>query len=169
MNFENHKTASSQIKLTMPNEHRMALIFHDFKVPEKKLLIGAMIFIFLLCFILLSTLSHDTPKNKSVIQVPVSIPKLNTKHLKFVDGLIRGQFKYGTWHYINSELTGNEIKSYIQIPLKLQMEKDYQRNYIKKALCPNKNHPLWKHIKQNQLEIHLYTGYKHNSIYAKCG
>jgi len=49
------------------------------------------------------------------------------------------------------------------------MEKSYQKNYIQKALCPHTDHPLWKYIKQNQLELHLYTGYKHNSVYAKCG
>ncbi|MBU2968917.1 hypothetical protein KO527_06110 [Pseudoalteromonas sp. C2R02] len=168
MNYESHKTDSSQIKLTMPDDNRIALIFQDFKVPEKKFVVGAISFVLLCCLTLFSILSHHAPKQSSIIEIQTSMPSLNSKHLKFVDGLLRGQFKYGTWRYINSELAGSKIKSYIQIPLKLQMEKGYQRNYIQKALCPHKNHPLWQHIQRAQLEVHLYTGYKHNSVYAKC-
>ena len=116
MNYESHKTASAQVKLTMPDENRFTLIFQEFKVPEKKFLIGAISFFLIFCLILFSISSHNAPKQSSVIKLKTSIPNLNSKHLKLVDEIIRGQFKYGTWRDINSELAGTKIKSYIQIP-----------------------------------------------------
>jgi len=174
MNYQNHKIAASQVNLTMPNESWISLTFNGIKNVEKRFLLAAISLALLICIVLSLMLTSNMPTNStnstnSTLKVAVQINTLGNKHLKFVAELLSGQFKYGSWRYINSELTDNKIKSYIQIPLKLQMEKDYQRNYIKKALCPNNDHPLWKHIEQSQLEIHLYTGYKHNSVYAKCG
>jgi len=169
MKFKNQEIGTSQVKLTMPNENWFSLSYHDFKFPEKRLLLLTLPIIFLLYFVFSFLLSNNYQKQKNIPKTQILVSTITKKHQDFVDVLIGSQFKYGTWRYINSEIKDNKIKSYIQIPLKLQMEKDYQKNYIQKALCPNKNHPLWKHIKPSQLEIHLYTGYKHNSVYAKCG
>ncbi|SFD04951.1 hypothetical protein [Pseudoalteromonas denitrificans] len=165
---KNQYIEDSQAKLTMPNESWVSLklgiksrLYKNIKIVAVMLFL--LLLIILTCFKINTFISNDSHSQIQDIQT-----ELTTEHLNLVSNFISHKFRMGSWRYVNSEIIKNEIRVFIQIPEKLQIDKQYQQNYIQKAICPNKAHSIWQHLSPSQLEIHLFTGYKHNSIYAFC-
>lgn len=89
--------------------------------------------------------------------------------LQTVDRSFYAAFYLGNWRYKGANATYGEVNAYIQIPEKLDLDVDVQRQYIKQVLCPNKgNLDLWHQLKHVDLQLHIYTQARTKSISATC-
>lgn len=89
--------------------------------------------------------------------------------LKSVNSVFNHAFRGGDWYYQGAEATNGTINAYIQIPKKLDMTKDAQLNYLKKAICPSSNEgTMWRELQGVSLSVHIYTFSKKFTVYAEC-
>lgn len=89
--------------------------------------------------------------------------------LYFVERRLRAKFMAGEWRYGGIEQRDGIVRAYIQIPQRLALASDEHNQYIRQSLCPGGIDEIWTQLSPKQLEIHLYTQMKSQSVYALCG
>lgn len=95
-----------------------------------------------------------------------NIPELA---LKRVNQAFKTSFMMGDWYYQGATAVKGGIDAYIQIPSKLDMDPEYQRNYLRQSVCPKAdNKKLWQELSGLSLSVHLYTFNKRFSVHATC-
>jgi hypothetical protein len=105
---------------------------------------------------------------ETAAQAPASdnIPQLA---LKRVNQTFKTSFMMGDWYYQGATAVKGGIDAYIQIPSELDMDPEYQRNYLRQSVCPKAdNQQLWKELSGLSLSVHLYTYNKRFSVHATC-
>ncbi len=78
------------------------------------------------------------------------------------------QFNRSSWRYVSSEVNDNRVSVYIQIPRHLDLEKEYQQNYIVQSVCPRQENAIWQNIEPTQVTIHLFVQWKSKSVSSNC-
>ncbi|MCV2883855.1 hypothetical protein OE749_04010 [Aestuariibacter sp. AA17] len=89
--------------------------------------------------------------------------------VSYVNRIFYADFKYGDWRYQGASARAGEIKAYIQIPDKLDLDEDVQQKYVTDVICPKHDRQeLWQKLKHINLSVHLYTRTKTDSVSATC-
>ncbi|NQZ12251.1 MAG: hypothetical protein HRT35_34295 [Algicola sp.] len=107
--------------------------------------------------------------NTRTPQLTVSESKVPESTLYFVERRLRVKFMAGDWRYGGIEQRDGIVRAYIQIPQRLDLNSDQHSQYIRQSLCPGGIDEIWTQLSPKQLEIHLYTRMKSQSVYALCG
>ncbi|WP_141096162.1 hypothetical protein [Lacimicrobium sp. SS2-24] len=105
---------------------------------------------------------------ETAAQVPASknVPEMA---LKRVNQTFKTSFMMGDWYYQGATAVKGGIDAYIQVPAKLDMKPEYQRDYLRQSVCPKAdNTKLWQELSGLSLSVHLYTFNKRFSIHATC-
>lgn len=89
--------------------------------------------------------------------------------IQYVAQRLRVRFMAGDWRYGGIGQSGGIVQVYIQIPNKLDFNPSQQAGYIRDSLCPVATDGIWSKLSPRQLEIHLFTETKSNSVFAACG
>ncbi|WP_111977306.1 hypothetical protein [Algibacillus agarilyticus] len=86
-----------------------------------------------------------------------------------INQYFKQKFRGGDWYYQGIEAIDEKLKVYIQIPKQMRLSGYETSNYIQLALCPSQHQSkTFKTLKNNQLEIHLYSTLKSQSVSALC-
>ena len=114
-----------------------------------------------------STIVHQQKQLSTITSTAeLAVPEST---LYFVQRRLRVQFMAGDWRYGGIEQSDGIVKAYIQIPQKLDLDADQHNQYIRQSLCPGGIDEIWTQLSPKQLEIHLYTRMKSQSVFALCG
>jgi hypothetical protein len=150
---------------------QVAFSLNDQSTYPKALVVGLYMLVPLILWaigmmIYINSSAKTTTNTVSSITVDeVSFPEAT---LQFVGQRLRRQFTMGDWRYDNLVPDNGVIQAYIQILQKLDFDKSQQTNYIRQSLCPGGADDIWSKLSPKQLEIHLYTRLKSNSVYTSC-
>lgn len=100
---------------------------------------------------------------------PPASDNISQLALKRVNQAFKTSFMMGDWYYQGATAVKGGIDAYIQIPDKLDMDPEYQRNYLRQSVCPKAdNKQLWQELAGLSLSVHLYTFNKRFSVHATC-
>ena len=89
--------------------------------------------------------------------------------LRTINRTFYASFSVGDWHYQGAKVKYGQVNAYIRIPQKLDMPADIQQQYLQKVICPKDSDiDLWHQLKNINLEVHIYTQIKTQSISATC-
>jgi len=125
-------------------------------------------------FFLLITLSACIKSNAStntsgVVSSAKTHNLITDNKLKIVNAAFYPTFVLGEWRYKGAQNLGGTINAYIQIPAPLDMSREVQKSYLRKAICPSSAHTsMWNEINDIPLSIHIYTHKKKHSLYVDC-
>ena len=119
---------------------------------------------------LLATLSLSACiQSQSLTAVDSQDPQLAEQALKRVNHSFKTSFMMGDWYYQGAQVVKGGINAYIQIPAKLDMELEYQRNYLRQSVCPSAaQQEFWQGMGPLSLSVHIYTFNKKFSVHAEC-
>ena len=123
-----------------------------------------------------------TKLDQSASAIPSSIPStlpttplttppstISAITLQSVTQHLRTRFIAGDWRLGSISQEQDIVKAYIQIPVKLDFSSTQQKIYIRQSVCPASDDRIWSIVSPKQLEIHLYTQTKTQSISTLCG
>ncbi len=116
-----------------------------------------------------------TKLDQSASAIPSSIPSttppstISAITLQSVAQHLRTRFIAGDWRLGSISQEQDIVKAYIQIPVKLDFSSTQQKIYIRQSVCPASDDRIWSIVSPKQLEIHLYTQTKTQSISTLCG
>lgn len=95
--------------------------------------------------------------------------RVSQSTLRTVDRTFYGNFSVGDWRYQGANAKFGQVVAYIQIPQKLDMPERIQQQYMQQIICPKDDQiDLWYQLKDVDLEVHLYTFTKQQSVSATC-
>lgn len=113
-------------------------------------------------------ISAATTENSLATPAP-SKRVITDNTLKIVNASFYQTFVLGDWRYKGARNLGGTINAYIQIPAPLDMTKETQKSYLRKAICPSSAHTkMWNEVNDIPLSIHIYTKKQKQSLYVNC-
>lgn len=127
---------------------------------------GCLVFIAMLASTLLTGCIQGVAAEKFAYKesTPVTENALKAVNTKFYSS-----FSMGGWYYKGAEAINGTINAYIQIPDKLDMKREDQKNYLRQAICPSTGKKsFWKELNGIPLSVHIYTFNKKFTVYAHC-
>ncbi|AGH46098.1 hypothetical protein [Paraglaciecola psychrophila] len=99
-------------------------------------------FILSLCALLTSIIlsscmqSNAATTNSKITTLSKPQKVITDNTLKIVNAAFYQTFVLGEWRYRGARNLGGTINAYIQIPAPLDMNKEVQKSYLQKAICP---------------------------------
>ncbi|MCY7295167.1 hypothetical protein [Alteromonas sp. a30] len=95
---------------------------------------------------------------------PVSESAIKAVNTKFYSN-----FSMGGWYYKGAKAINGTINAYIQIPSRLDMNQQDQKNYLRQSICPSAaTADFWRALDGIPLSVHIYTFNKKFTVYAHC-
>ena len=89
--------------------------------------------------------------------------------IKAVNTKFYANFSMGGWYYKGAKAINGTINAYIQIPDRLDMSQQDQKNYLRQAICPaSSKMEFWQELDGIPLSVHIYTFNKKFTVYAHC-
>ncbi|NTS76090.1 hypothetical protein HR060_04340 [Catenovulum sp. SM1970] len=89
--------------------------------------------------------------------------------LKKVDKVLAPQFVSGEWRYRGARAIEKGIAAYIQIPDRIELSDNQQREYIQMTICPKiEEMAFWESILPYKLYIRTYNYVDRNYVETYC-
>ncbi len=89
--------------------------------------------------------------------------------LKIVNGAFYTSLSRGDWYYKGARAFNGTINAYIQVPKKLNMDKNNIKKYVKYVICPNVgDDKMWQKLEDITLNVHIYTEGDRRGVKESC-